>query len=93
VEAPQPGPDETLWEYLHREGNHFWSSHNDLVTPLLAFDQFEELFTIGRETPECAARTIAFIGELADLVEKPRPGSAARRSLARKGIQLQACTA
>jgi WD40 repeat protein len=75
VEAPQPGPDETLWEYLHREGNHFWSSHNDLVTPLLAFDQFEELFTIGRETPECAARTIAFIGELADLVENRAPAA------------------
>jgi len=73
VEAPQPRPDETLWEYLHREGNHFWSPHNDLVTPFLAFDQFEELFTLGRETPECAACTTAFISELADLVENRPP--------------------
>jgi len=36
VEAPQPRPDETLWEYFHREGNHFWSARNDLVTPFLA---------------------------------------------------------
>jgi WD40 repeat protein len=77
VEAPKPRPDETLWEYLHREGNHFWSPRNDLVTPFLAFDQFEELFTLGRETPECAARTTTFISELADLVEN-RPPAALR---------------
>jgi hypothetical protein len=77
VETPVPRPDETLWEYLHREGNYFWSPHNDLVTPFLAFDQFEELFTLGRETPECAARTTAFIRELADLVEN-RPPAALR---------------
>jgi hypothetical protein len=77
VEAPQLRPDETLWEYLHRGGNHFWSPHNDLVTPFLAFDQFEELFTLGRETPECVARTTAFISELADLVEN-RPPAALR---------------
>jgi tetratricopeptide (TPR) repeat protein len=77
VEAPQPLPDQTLWEYLHREGNHFWSPHNDLVTPLLAFDQFEELFTLVRQTPGCVARTNAFISELADLVEN-RPPAALR---------------
>ena len=73
VEAPQPRPDETLWEYFHCEGNHFWSPRNDLVTPFLALDQFEELFTLGRETPECAARATAFISELADLVENRPP--------------------
>ena len=73
VEVPRPQPDETLWEYLHREGNHFWSSHNDLVTPFLAFDQFEELFTLGRETPERATRTSEFISQLADLVENRPP--------------------
>ena len=77
VEAPQPRPDETLWEYFHREGNHFWSPRNDLVTPVIAFDQFEELFTLGRETPECATRATAFISELADLVEN-RPAAALR---------------
>jgi hypothetical protein len=77
VEAPQPCQGETLWDYLHREGNHFWSSHNDLVTPFLAFDQFEEFFTLGRETPECAARSTAFISEFADLVEN-RPPAALR---------------
>jgi hypothetical protein len=73
VEAPKPCPDERLWEYLHREGNHFWSSHNDLITPFLAFDQFEEFFTLGRETSECATRATAFISELAELVENRPP--------------------
>ena len=50
VEAPAPLPAETLWEYFHRESNHFWSPRNDLVTPFLVFDQFEEFFTLGRET-------------------------------------------
>ena len=73
VEAPRPRPDETLWEYFHREGNHFWSARNDLVTPFLAFDQFEEFFTLGRETPERMARANGFIVELADLVENRPP--------------------
>ncbi len=77
VEAPQPRPDETLWEYFHREGNHFWSARNDLVTPFLAFDQFEEFFTLGRETPARTAQAGAFIVELADLIEN-RPPAALR---------------
>ncbi|PZR73303.1 MAG: hypothetical protein DLM73_11085 [Chthoniobacterales bacterium] len=77
VEAPAPRPNETLWEYFHREGNHFWGPRNDLVTPFLAFDQFEELFTLGRENPARAARVEAFISELADLVEN-RPSAALR---------------
>ncbi|MEY2560184.1 MAG: hypothetical protein QOG51_599, partial [Verrucomicrobiota bacterium] len=77
VEAPRPLPNQTLWEYFHREGNHFWSARNDLVTPFLAFDQFEEFFTLGRENPARAARAEGFIAELADLVEN-RPSAALR---------------
>ena len=77
VEAPLPRPNETLWEYFHRDGNHFWSARNDLVTPFLAFDQFEEFFTLGRETPGRAAEARAFIEEFADLVEN-RPPAALR---------------
>ena len=32
--------DETLWEYLHR--SEFWNDRNQLVSPVLVFDQFEE---------------------------------------------------
>ena len=52
VDAPQLHPGETLWEYFHRVDNHFWSPRNELVTPFLAFDQFEEFFTLGRETAD-----------------------------------------
>src|SRR5271166_6056650 len=45
--------------------------------PLTVEDGFEELFTLGRETPECVARSTAFISELADLVEN-RPPAALR---------------
>jgi Archaeal ATPase. len=77
VEAPVPLPCETLWEYFHRESNHFWSPRNDLVTPFLVFDQFEECFTLGRETAERERRGASFISELADLVEN-RPPAALR---------------
>src|SRR5215468_7031119 len=77
VEAPVPLPGETLWEYFHRESNHFWSPRNDLVTPFLVFDQFEECFTLGRETVGRERRGAAFTSELADLVEN-RPPAALR---------------
>jgi hypothetical protein len=73
VEAPLLRPNETLWEYFHREGNHFWSARNDLVAPFLAFDQFEEFFTLGRETPARAAQAAAFMEEFSDLVENRPP--------------------
>jgi len=77
VEAPEPSPGETLWEYFHREGNHFWGPRNDLVTPFLVFDQFEEAFTLGRETPGQARVLSEFISEFADLAEN-RPTAALR---------------
>ena len=41
VEAYPGG--ETLWEYFHRES--LWST----VTPILVFDQFEEIFTLAKK--------------------------------------------
>src|SRR5882724_8175313 len=82
VDAPQPRPGETLWEYFHREDNHFWSPHTDLITPFLAFDQFEEFFTLGRETADRDRRASEFMSELADLVES-RPPAALRDDPAR----------
>src|SRR5262249_53860612 len=35
----------TLWEFFH--ATEFWGRRNRLLTPLLIFDQFEEVFTIG----------------------------------------------
>ncbi len=65
---PQVPPnEESLWEYLHRV--EFWSKRNELVTPVLFFDQFEEVFTLGKDR-DCTA---AFLDELADLVENYIP--------------------
>ncbi len=90
VEAPLPRPNETLWEYFHREGNHFWSARNDLVTPFLAFDQFEEFFTLGRETPARAAQANAFIMEFADLVENRPPAAFRDDPALTKGFNFKA---
>src|SRR5205814_8358251 len=64
-------------KYFHQHGQNFWSARNDLVTPFLPFDQFEEFFTLGRETPTRSTQAAAFIEEFADLVEN-RPPAALR---------------
>jgi WD40 repeat protein len=54
AEMPAVRPGETLWELFHRQGNEFWSARNRPLTPLLVFDQFEEIFTLGNGRPETA---------------------------------------
>ena len=80
VEAPASRGDETLWEYFHRRDAQFWDARNRIVTPLLVFDQFEELFTLGRASAMRRARTGAFVAELSDLVEG-RPAAHVRARL------------
>jgi hypothetical protein len=58
---------ETLWEFLHRIV--IWDQRNHPVIPVLVFDQFEEIFTLGRNRPASAE----FITELADVVENYVP--------------------
>src|SRR5215472_3960689 len=48
VEGRAPASDETLWAYFHDKETEFWSRRNRLVTPVLVFDQFEEIFTLGQ---------------------------------------------
>lgn len=73
VEVRSPLPDcvcqpaSTLWEYLH--GIVLWDARNQPVTPVLAFDQFEEIFTLAKDGE--SARV--FLAELADLVENYIP--------------------
>jgi len=62
---------ETLWEYFQRHGNAFWSERNRLLTPVLAFDQFEEIFTLGAERR--AEESKAFLEAIADLAEGRAP--------------------
>lgn len=73
-EAPAPQAGETLWEYFHRADNEFWNDRNRPIVPVLVFDQFEEVFTLGEMDPARRARTREFLDQLGDLVEgRPPP--------------------
>ena len=63
-----PGSETTLWEYFHSEP--LWKS----VTPILIFDQFEEIFTLARKSNHFGTMELAaFWEELADLIENSIP--------------------
>jgi WD40 repeat protein len=79
VEIPAARDSETLWEYFHRQGADFWNARNRPVTPLLAFDQFEEIFTLGRRSPGRAREAEALLSELAALCEGAPPESVRAR--------------
>ena len=60
--------NETLWEYFHKEP--LWSA----VTPILVFDQFEEIFTLAKKNERFGILEQAiFWEELADLIENSIP--------------------
>ena len=73
IEAPQRAGDESLWEYFHRTDADFWNEKNRPVTPVLAFDQFEEAFTLGLRDEPARLRSRAFLAQLGDLIENRPP--------------------
>ncbi|MFV2056331.1 MAG: hypothetical protein ACC707_07670 [Thiohalomonadales bacterium] len=77
IEAPKFKPNETLWEYLHRNDLTFWNKHNWPITPLLVFDQFEEIHTLA--TPSSAEAVHHFKVFLADLIENRIPADLNRQ--------------
>jgi hypothetical protein len=79
AEAPAFTPGETLWEYFHRKDVDIWSAKNRLLTPVLAFDQFEEIFTLGRADEACRERSRIFLNELACLVANRAPAAVQAR--------------
>jgi len=59
---------ETLWEYFHKEP--LWKT----VTPILVFDQFEEIFTLAKSNPRFNSVELpAFWEELSNLIENTIP--------------------
>ena len=89
----------TLWECFHRADAGFWDKKNRPVTPLLVFDQFEEIFTLGRTNPAVSQAVESFLDELSDLAEgrPPRsvkerlelhPEESARYSFSRHGYKI-----
>jgi WD40 repeat protein len=80
VKAMPPEPDESLWAYFHRFGAGFWSPRRRPLLPVLVFDQFEEIFTLGQMDDSSRGAAEAFIEELADLIED-RPSESLREQL------------
>ena len=77
----RPGrpPKEGLWSFFHRRDAEFWSERNRPVTPVIVFDQFEEIFTLSQETEESRARSAAVLAELGDLIENRTPDTVRQR--------------
>ena len=75
IEGHSLSPDETLWGYFHGRETEFWSRRNQLVTPVLVLDQFEEIFTLGP-----GATSAETFDELAALIEN-RPPESVRSAL------------
>jgi len=76
VAARLPRPQEpTLWESFHRREDE--TGHRAL--PVIVLDQFEEIFTLGRENIPRRSRSTAFFTQLADLIQNNCPAEAQER--------------
>ncbi len=80
IQASPPLNGESLWSFFHRRDAEFWSERNRPVTPVIVFDQFEEIFTLGQESEAARARSAAFLAELSDLIEN-RPSDTVKHAL------------
>jgi hypothetical protein len=80
VEAPAARGSETLWDYLHRRDASFWNDRNRLLTPVLIFDQFEDVFSRGLQDDAWAIFACRFLDELSDLIEG-RPPAALKQQI------------
>jgi len=66
---------ESLWEFLHHRDDVLRDESGNTLTPLLIFDQFEEIFTLAQSDEFGRGRAARFIADLADLVENRAPKS------------------
>jgi len=64
---------ESLWEFLHHRGDLLRDAGGRTLMPLLIFDQFEEIFTLGQADDAGRLRARQFLEDLADLVENRAP--------------------
>ncbi len=64
---------ESLWEFLHHRGDLLRDADGHTLMPLLIFDQFEEIFTLGQADDGGRLRAKQFLEDLADLVENRPP--------------------
>jgi hypothetical protein len=80
IQASSPRPGDGCWAFFRRRDTEFWTVNHRPVVPVLVLDQFEEIFTLGRQTDAADARSSAFLTELSELVEN-RPPAAVRTAL------------
>lgn len=80
ISIARPASGETLWEFFHRRKNAIQTANGRPLTVVLAFDQFEEFFTLGKEDSDQAGRGSAFLAQLADLIENRLPAALAERA-------------
>lgn len=66
---------ESLWEFLHHRGDLLRDANGNTLMPLLIFDQFEEIFTLGQADDAGKLRAQQFLEDLADLVENRAPAA------------------
>ena len=64
---------ESLWEFLHHRDDVLRDASGRTLTPLLIFDQFEEIFTLAQTDDVGRRRAAEFVEDLADLVENRPP--------------------
>jgi len=66
---------ESLWEFLHHREDLLRDKAGRPLLPLLIFDQFEEIFTLGQADDAGKLRAQQFLEDLADLVENRAPAA------------------
>ncbi|HEU0278000.1 MAG TPA: hypothetical protein VFQ95_09290, partial [Rhodanobacteraceae bacterium] len=66
---------ESLWEFLHHREDLLRDAVGRPLIPLLIFDQFEEIFTLGQADDAGKRRAHQFLADLADLVENRAPAA------------------
>jgi len=70
IECTPQNNNESLWQYLHRRDLEIWSKDNFPLTPILVFDQFEEVFSRGVADAQYIQSNL---NSLADLIENRFP--------------------
>jgi len=89
AEFPEPAPNQSLWEYLHRKNAEIWSADNYPLTPVLVFDQFEELFSRSGGNVDLIRRVF---DDLADLIENRIPAEVAAETEGERRSRLDLFT-
>lgn len=85
ADAAPPAAGEGLWAYLQRRDWPIWTRDNFQMTPVLVFDQFEELFSRGGSTQHVDR----VLENLADLVGDRLPASLSSNREAVRQLNLQ----